>query len=160
MAKKLPSGDPCTTLPKAAVQSGFPGAKSGERSTRLKRYGITECQWKNAAGDVLLVLQESRNDGRSAKDDALGMAQGFVDPLNAKAVKNVRIEVFPSLDADAASLFETADPKRGILNDCAFLQLRKHEHEISLNAPGFAGRDRAQALKGFETLARLAANRL
>ena len=88
------------------------------------------------------------------------MAQGFVDPINAQALKSVRIEVFPSLDAEAAALVETTDPKRGILNDCPFLQLRKGKHEISVNAPGCAGRGRAQALEGFESLGRLVANSL
>lgn len=37
VAKTLPPGDPCTALPQAAVSSGFPGAKAGERSIRLER---------------------------------------------------------------------------------------------------------------------------
>ncbi|MEO8935388.1 MAG: hypothetical protein ABI277_11650 [Burkholderiaceae bacterium] len=156
-AKPLPPGDPCTALPLAAVQGVFPGTKAGERSARLDQYGITECRWKSAAGELLLVLQETRDHGKSAKDDALGMAQGFTDP---KALKNVRIETFPSLGVDNAAFVEGADARRGILNDGAYLELRKGEHNLSINAPGLAGRDRAQALKAFETLGRLAASRL
>lgn len=158
-AKKLPDGDPCTIVPLADIQKVFPGAKA-ERSKRLEQYGITECGWKNAGGQVVLLVQESYNSGKSAREDAVGMAQGFVDPLDRRSLKNVRIETFPALGVDAAAFVETADKARGILGDGALLELRKGEHNISLGSAELPRRDRAAALKAFEELGRVAAKRL
>ena len=158
-AKELPTGDPCTILSLADVQRVFPGAKAGERSKRLEEYGMTECGWKDASGQVALVVQESYNSGTSAREDALGMAQGFTDPLKAQSLKNVRIETFPGL-GDAAAFVETADPKRGILGDGALMELRKGRHNISIGSGDLPHRDRAAALKAFEELGRAAAKRL
>jgi hypothetical protein len=159
-APKLPSGDPCTIVSLADVQKVFAGAKAGERSKRLEEYGITECGWKGANGQVVLAVQESYNSGKSAREDALGMAQGFTDPLDRKALKNVRIEAFPTLGVDAAAFVETADKGRGILGDGALLELRRGEHNISLGSSELPRRDRAAALKALEDLGRAAAKRL
>ncbi|HEV7576884.1 MAG TPA: hypothetical protein VGO85_12635 [Caldimonas sp.] len=158
-AKKLPDGDPCTIVSSADVQKVFPGVKA-ERSKRLEEYGITECGWKGANGDVVLVVQESFNDGKSAREDALGMAQGFVNPLDPRALKNVRVEAFPALGVDAAAFVETVDKGRGIVGDGALMELRKDRHNISLGSADLARRDRAAALKAFEDLGRVAAKRL
>ncbi len=158
--KDLPTGDPCTILPLADVQRIFPGAKSGERSKRLEQYGTTECAWKGASGQIVLAVQESYNSGTSAKEDALGMAQGFTDPLKGgQALKNVRIETFPAL-GDAAAFVETADAKRGILGDGALMELRKGRHNISIGSGELPRRDRGAALKAFEELGRIAVKRL
>ena len=159
-AKELPSGDPCSILPLGDVQRIFPGAKNGERSKRLEEYGTTECGWKDSSGQIILAVQESYNDGASAKEDALGMAQGFTDPLKGgQSLKNVRIETFPAL-GDAAAFVETADPKRGILGDGALMELRKGRHNISIGSGVLPRRDRAAALKAFEDLGRIAVKRL
>jgi hypothetical protein len=158
-AKKLPEGDPCTIVSAADVQKIFPGARA-ERSKRLEEYGITECGWKGANGQVVLAVQESFNSGKSAREDALGMAQGFTDPLDARALKNVRIEAFPALGVDAAAFVETADKGRGILGDGALMELRRGAHNISLGSGELPRRDRAAALKAFEELGRVAAKRL
>ena len=158
-AKVLPAGDPCTILSLADVQKIFPGVKRAERSKRLEEYGTTECGWKDALGGVVVVVQESYNDGASAKEDALGMAQGFTDPLKTQSLKNVRIESFPSL-GDAAAFVETADPKRGILGDGAFMEIRKGGHIVSIGSGELTHRDRAVALKAFEDLGRVALKRL
>jgi hypothetical protein len=88
------------------------------------------------------------------------MAQGFVDPLDRRALKNVRIEAFPSLGIDAAAFVETADKGRGTLGDGALMELRKGAHNISLGSSELPRRDRAAALKAFEELGRVAAKRL
>lgn len=157
---KLPPGDPCTVLPLADVQRVFPGAKAGERSRRLEEYGLTECGWKGADGQVVLAVQESYNRGGTAKEEARGMAQGFTDPLKPQSLKNVRIETFPGLGVDAAAFVETADPKRGILGDGALMELRRGERSLSLGSGELPRRDRAAALRAFEELGRVAAKRL
>ena len=159
VAKELPSGDPCAILSLADVQRILPAVKGAERSKRLEEYGTTECGWKDAAGKVLLVVQESYDDGTNAKDEALGMAQGFTDPLRPQSLKNVRIESFPSL-GDAAAFVETADPKRGILGDGAFMEIRKGRHTVSIGSGELPHRDRGAALKAFEELGRVAVKRL
>lgn len=158
-SKKLPAGDPCTIVAPADVQKVFPGAKP-ERSKRLEEYGITECGWKNATGQVVLAVQESYNSGKSAREDALGMAQGFTNPLDGKALKNVRIEAFPALGIDAAAFVETADKARGILGDGALMELRRGTHNISIGSAELPRRDRAAALRALEDLGRVAAKRL
>lgn len=158
-AKDLPAGDPCAILSLADVQKIFPGVKRAERSKRLEEYGTTECGWKDASGGVVVVVQESYNDGASAKEDALGMAQGFTDPLKTQSLKNVRIESFPSL-GDAAAFVEAADPKRGILGDGAFMEIRKGRHIVSIGSADLPRRDRAVALEAFKDLGRVAAKRL
>ena len=159
-AKKLPEGDPCTIVSLADVQKVFPGAKAGERSKRLEEYGINECGWKGADGQIALVVQESYNSGTSAREDALGMAQGFTDPLNQRALKNVRVEAVPGLSSDGAAFVETADKARGILGDGAFMSLRRGAHNVTLGSGELPRRDRAAALKGFADLARVAEKRL
>lgn len=158
-AKKLPEGDPCTIVAPADVQRVFPGAKA-ERSKRLEQYGITECGWKGANGQIVLAVQESYNSGKSAHEDALGMAQGVTDPMDPRGLKNVRIESFPSLGVDAAAFVETADKAKGILGDGALMELRRGNHNISLGSGELPHRDRAAALKAFEDLGRVAAKRL
>ncbi len=159
-AKELPAGDPCSILPLGELQRIFPGAKGGERSKRLEEYGTTECGWKDSSGQIVLAVQESYNDGASAKEDALGMAQGITDPLKGRqALKNVRIETFTAL-GDAAAFVETGDSKRGILGDGALMELRKGRHNISIGSGVLPRRDRAAALKAFEDLGRIAVKRL
>jgi hypothetical protein len=158
-AKELPTGDPCAIVSTADVQKVFPGVKGPERSKRLEEYGTTECAWKDASGRVVLAVQESYNDGVSSKEDVLGMAQGFADPIKGQALKNVRIEGFPSL-GDAAAFVETADPKRGILGDGAFMEVRKGRHTVTIGSGELPSRDRAAALKALEDLGRVASKRL
>ena len=159
--EKLPSGDPCTIFSPGEVQKAFPGAKPGGRSNRLEKdFGTTECSWRGAGGQLVLNVQESYNDGRSAKEDALDMASGFVEPFDQKALKNVRIESFPSLGDDAAAFIEKADPKRGILNDGAILELRRGRHNITVMTPELPNRERSAALKTLEELGRAALKRL
>jgi hypothetical protein len=155
--EQLPSGDPCTILAVGDVQKIFPGVKP-ERSKRLEEYGTTECAWKGPSGTALIV-QESYNEDTNAKQTALGKAQGFIDPMSASAAKNVRVEAFPAL-GDAAAIVEKADRKKGILSDAALMELRKGRHNISMVSGDLPDKDRAAALKSFEALGRVAAQRL
>jgi hypothetical protein len=159
--KALPTGDPCAILSLADVQKAFPGAKAGERSRRLEEYGITECGWKGPDKVIVLEVHESyTSTSTTARDEALGMAQGVTDPLKPQSLKNVRIESFADLGVDAAAFVETADPKRGILGDGALMELRRGNHAISLGSSELARRDRGAALKAFADLGRAAAKRL
>jgi hypothetical protein len=157
--KTVPAGDPCAVLPLADVQKHFPGARAGERSRRLEEYGITECGWKGAGGQLVLAVQESYNDG-SAKGDVQGMAMGITDPLKPQSQRNVRIESFAGLGVDAAAFVEQADAKRGILGDGAILALRRGQHTVWLMSAELPRRERAAALKAFEDLGRVAGQRL
>lgn len=158
-AARLPSGDPCAILPLAIVQKAFPGAKAGERSRRLEQYGSTECGWKDAKGVVLVAVQESFSSG-SAVEDVEGMAMGFTDPLNPQARKNVKLEKFQALGADAAAFVERQDPARGILSDGAMLSVRRGDHTVWVMTNQLSRRDRAAALKTLEELGQAAARRL
>jgi hypothetical protein len=158
-AKRTPAGDPCTVVSLSDVRSVFPGAKSGERSRRLEKYGITECAWKGANGNVLLGVQESYSSG-TVKGDAEGMAAGFIDPVQRQARGNIRYETFTTLGVQAIAFVETADPKRFILSDGAMLALRQGDHTLSLLSSELPRRDRAAAVKSLEALGKLAAKRL
>ena len=153
-AVKAPTADPCAIVPAADVKIVFPNAAAApERSRRLEQYGITECVWKSANGQVLLGVQQSvAKTPASAQEEALGMAQGFVDPLKRDSLKNVRIEKFRSLDSDNAAFVETANPARGILGDGAFMALVKGRQVVTLGSPELPGRDRSDALKALERL--------
>lgn len=158
---KVPSGDPCTVVPLSDVQKAFPGAKAGVRSTRIEKYGLTECTWKDGGGAVVFVVQEFYGSD-SAMDEAKGMANGFVDPLKAASARNLRYEVLSGvgLGNEAVAIVEARDDKRGILSDGAMLVLHRGQRTLFLTSPVLQARDRAAALKTFEVLGRIAAKRL
>lgn len=158
-AERVPTGDPCTIVSISDVQKVFPGTKVAERSRRLEQYGITECAWKSADGRIVLGVQESYSSG-TAKNDAEGMAIGFIDPLKAQAGRNVRYETFTTLGVQATAFVETADPQRFILGDGAMLALRQGDHTVSLLSGELPRRDRAAALKALEDMGKVAAKRL
>lgn len=152
---KAPAGDPCALLPAAEVKKAFPAvaAIAPQRSQRLEKYGITECVWKGAKDQILLVVQESTaKKATQAREEVLGMAQGFVDPVKPGALKNIRIEKFTAPGIDSAAFVETADPARGILSDGAYLALVKGSRVVTLMSPELTSRDRDAALKALENL--------
>lgn len=154
-ASKVPSGDPCTALSLADVQKAFPGAKPGVRSTRLEKSGLTECEWKDGSGQVVLTVQEFY--GRdSAMDEARGAGMGF------GAANNVRYEVLPAvgLGNEAVALVERKDAKRGIVTSGAMLVLHRGPRTLFVASPRLQERDRPAALKALEELGRVAAKRL
>lgn len=158
---KVPSGDPCTVLPLSEVQKAFPGAKAGVRSTRIEKYGLTECEWKDRAGVVVFGVQEFYGNS-SAMEEAKGMAMGFLDPSSPGAARNLRYETLASvgLGNDAVAIVEARDAKRGIMTDGATLVLHRGPRTLFLTSPVLQARDRAGALKTFEALGRIAAKRL
>ena len=158
-AKAIPAGNPCDILSTSDVQKAFPGAKAGERSMRLEEYGITECSWKGPKGQVVLAVQESSSKG-TVKEDIMGMAQGFTDPLKSNSVNNVRFESFSDLGSPAMGFVEKPDPARSILGDGAMLIMRNGDHTISLGSGELAQRDRGAALKALDELGKAAAKRL
>jgi hypothetical protein len=159
-AKRVPSGDPCTVVSLADVQKAFPGAKPGERSTRIEQYGITECAWKDAGGVVVFGVQEFYGKD-SAMNELRGLALAMVD-MKAANVRNVRYEVLAGvgLGNEAVAFVEPIDAKRGIVSEGAMLALHRGERTLWLTSPTLPARDRAAALKTFEALGRIAAKRL
>ena len=158
-AKTIPAGNPREILSTSDVQKAFPGTKAGERSMRLEEYGITECSWKGPNGQVVLVVQESSSKG-TVKEDIMGMAQGFTDPLKPNSVNNMRFESFSDLGSPAIGFVEKADPARSILGDGAMLIMRNGDHTISLGSGELAQGDRGTALKTLDELGKRAAKRL
>lgn len=160
-AKKVPSGDPCTVVPLSDVRKAFPGAKPGERSTRIEKYGLTECSWKDGGGVVVFGVQEFFGND-SAMDEAKGMSFGLVDPFKQADKRNIRYEVLSGvgLGNEAVAFIEARDDKRGILSEGAMLTLHRGQRTLWLTSPVLPARDRAAALKTFEVLGRIAAKRL
>lgn len=160
-ATRLPSGEPCSVLPLSEVQRAFPGAKPGERSTRIEKYGLTECQWKDSSGVVVFGVQEFYGND-TAMAEAEGMAIGFIDRSKPGAARNVRYEILNAvgLGNGAVAFVEVSDAKRGILSDGAMLVLHRGERTLFLTSPSLQQRDRASALKTLEDLGRIAAKRL
>jgi hypothetical protein len=153
--KKLPSGDPCTTVALPDVQKAFPGAKPGIRSTRVEKYGLTECAWNDGGGQLVLSIQEFYGSD-SAMNEAKGAAMGF------GAAGNVKYEILTAvgLGNEAVAFVETRDGKRGIVSDGAMLVLHRGQRTLFLASPKLQERDRAAALKSLEELGRVAAKRL
>lgn len=160
-AKKVPNGDPCTVVPLADVQKAFPGAKAGVRSTRVEKYGLTECEWKDGGAVVVFGVQEFYGNS-SALEEAKGMAMGFIDPSNPGAARNLRYETLSGvgLANDAVAIVEARDARRGIMTDGAMLVLHRGPRTLFLTSPVLQARDRAAALKTFEILGQIAAKRL
>lgn len=157
---KVPSGDPCTVVPLSDVQKAFPGAKAGVRSTRIEKYGITECTWKDGGGVHVLIVQEFYGDD-GAMNEAKGMGQALAEGNMANA-RNVRYEILSGvgLGNEAVAFVEARDAKRGILGEAAMLTLHRGQRTLWLTSPALPARDRAAALKTFEVLGRIAAKRL
>ena len=157
---KVPNGDPCTVVPLSDVQKAFPGAKAGVRSTRVEKYGITECTWKDGGAAVVLGVQEFYgSDG--ASDELRSFALAMVD-MKAANARNVRYEVLTGigLGNEAVAFVEARDDKRGIVSEGAMLALHRGQRTLWLTSPALPARDRAAALKTFEVLGRIAAKRL
>lgn len=157
---KVPSGDPCTVLPLSDVQKAFPGAKPGERSTRIEKYGLTECSWKDGSGAFVFGVQEFYgSDG--AMDEIKSFGQATVDGKTAN-FGNVRYEILTGigLGNEAVAFVEARDDKRGVVNSGAMLVLHRGQRTLFLTSTALAQRDRAAALKTFEALGRVAAKRL
>lgn len=159
--QKVPSGDPCAVLPLSEVKKTFPGAKAGVRSTRIEKYGITECTWKDGGGLDVLTLQESF-ESFAAMEEAKSNAAGLVDPTKPGDTRNVRFEVLKSvgLDNGAVAFVEAPDAKRGIVRGLSVLVLQRGQRMLVLASLSLHERDRAVALKTFEALGRFAAKRL
>lgn len=157
---KVPSGDPCTVVPLSDVQKAFPGAKAGVRSTRVEKYGITECTWKDGSGAVVLGVQEFYGSD-SARDELQSFSLAMVD-MKAANARNVRYETLTGvgLGNEAVAFVEPIDAKRGIVSDGAMLALHRGQRTLWLTSTVLPARDRATALKTFETLGRIAAKRL
>lgn len=161
VAGKLPAGDPCTIVSPADVKAVFPGVSSPERSRRLEQYGTTECQWKDAKGQAVLVVQQSiAAASGTARSEALGMAEGFVDPMNRKALDSIRIEKFSAIGADNAAFVEAADPARGILSGGAFMALVNGGQLVTILSRDLASQDRAAGLKALARLGAVAVKRV
>ncbi len=159
-ADKLPSGDPCTIVPLAAVQKAFPGAQSGVRRLDIEKYGLTQCSWSRGKGEVVFGTQEAYTTEATIMGDAQGEAFGYLDPSMPAAKRGARFEPITGLGVDAVAFVEAKDPKRGIVGDGAFLLLRKGQRTVTLVIPSPQSADRAATLKLLETLGRIAAKRL
>jgi hypothetical protein len=158
--KKVPSGDPCTVVSLSDVQKAFPGAKPGERESRKEKYGITECAWKDGSGAVVFGVQEFYGrDTAMAETQSFAMAMVGGNMVNAR---NVRYEILSGvgLGNEAVAFVEAIDAKRGIVSEGAMLTLHRGERTLWLTSPALPARDRATALKMFETLGRIAVKRL
>jgi hypothetical protein len=157
---RLPSGDPCTVVPLSDVQKAFPGAKPGEGSKRVEKYGITECTWKDSSGVLVFAVQEFYGTD-SAMDEAKSLGQAMVEGNTANP-RSVRYEILTGvgLGNEAVAFVEARDDKRRIVNEGAMLALHRGQRTLLLTSPVLPQRDRAAALKTFEVLGRLAAKRL
>lgn len=156
---ETPTFDPCAIVPEAQVAKTFSDAQPApERNRRIEKYGITECVWKNAKGQILLGVHETiAKPSDRAADEAESVATGIVDPLKRDALRSVRIERFAALSLDHAAFVEAADPARGILESGAFMALVKGRRGIQLFSPELAGRERNGALKALADLGTAAA---
>lgn len=156
-ANKLPSGDPCTVVPLSEVQRAFPGAKAGVRDTGKQKYGVTECDWKDASGAIVFGVQELYG-----KDSAMEEARGLGFALGGGKPANVRYEILAGvgLGNEAVAFVEPTDAKRGVVTAGAMLAMHRGDRTLWLTSPTLPQRDRAAALKALETLGRIAVKRL
>ena len=148
--EKLPTGDPCTVVPLAAVQKLFPNVKTAVRDRSIEKYGDTRCLFNDANGVWMFGVTESLGD-YSAMEEAQGMMV---------LTKGVVYEKLSGVAPEAVAFVELADPKRGIPTDISMLVMKKGQHILELGSTDLPKRGRAAALKVFDELGRIAAKRL
>ena len=148
--EKLPTGDPCTIVPLAAVQKAFPDVKAAVRDRSIEKHGLTRCRYNDATGVSVFGVTESLGD-YSAMEEAQS-------PL--PQAKGVRYEKLSGLAPEAVAFVELADPKRGIPRDMSMLVMKKGQRILELESQDLPKRGRAAALKVLDELGRIAAKRL
>ena len=148
--EKLPTGDPCTVVPLAAVQKAFPDVKAAVRDRSVEKYGLTRCRFNDAKGVSVFGVTESLGDYSALEEAQSPMPQA----------KGVRYEKLSGLAPEAVAFIELADSKRGIPNDASMLVMKKGQRILELESPDLPKRGRAAALKVFDELGRIAAKRL
>jgi hypothetical protein len=157
-AQAASSENPCRLLSDADVRKVFPDAKSGQPDLRNEKYGILYCRWEYGTGTFYVRLD--KGEPSEIESESQDLAQGFLDPLNAAANSAVRYETIPGVGDAATAAVETADAKKGVLSDFAFLFVHRAKRQIVLFSSDLARRDRAEALKSLEALGKTAAGRL
>lgn len=158
--QKAPLGNPCQLLTDAEVRTVFPNAKAGRLDRKRQEYGLVDCVWDHSGGNLGIQLSALPSGSKSIKDEMEGYSLGFLDPLRPAAKHTVRYETLKNVGDRAMAVIERADPQRGILSDTAMLIAQRGERQILLLSNELAKGDRATALKAFEELGRIAANRL
>ena len=152
-------------MPLADVKKAFPESKPRVRSTRIEKYGITECIWKDGGGIDVLMLQESY-ESFAAMEEAKSNASGLVDPTKLAAMRNVRFEFLNSvgLGNGAVAFVEAPNAKRGIVRELSelvlVLVLQRGQRMLVMASLSLYKRVRAAALKTLEALGTIAAKRL
>lgn len=157
----IPATDPdspCRLLTDAEVRAVFPNAGPGERERTREQYGIAACVWSGDFGRFVAQTWEAK--GNTAEQEARGLSNGFVDPLNPAAGNSVRYESVAGVGEQASAIVESQDTQRGILTDIAMLVARKDGQMLVLMSDDLTHRDRSEALAKLQSLARSAAARL
>jgi hypothetical protein len=122
------------------VQKAFPGAKTGERSTHLEEYGITECAWKGPKGQVVLAVQESSSKG-IVKEEIMGMAKWDLLKRRTRRVTSLAMAQWRSHHFSGIGRTGIARPRRrlgGVVNsanvqeqgECTCTLLFDHTFEV------------------------------
>ena len=153
------AADPCKLLTDADVRSVFPGASSGKLERSREKYGIQACQWAHPSGSFALQLWTAKKPG-DHDGEVRGLAQGIVDPFNAKAKKAMRYETINGIGDGATALVEAAGKPSGVLNDMAMIVVQRGNQLLQMQSSDLARGDRAAALQALTRLARAATERL
>jgi hypothetical protein len=150
--------NPCTLLRDGEVAKVLEGVGPGTRERSREEYGIAACVWSGKPGRVLAQVWTAT--GSSAEDEIRGLAAGVVDPFNAAAANNLRLEKLVGVGDEAFAIIESHDAQRGILGEMSLLVARKGEHVLVIYADDLARRERPAALAALQSLGRSAADRL
>jgi hypothetical protein len=150
--------DPCALLTIAEVQQALPGSKPGTIERGLEKQGILRCSWSSPGGLLFLVASKEPED--SAKAEASGWVDSFVDPLRADARGRVRFDTIAGVGDEAVAVVERQDKPNGINEDGALIVIRRGTWQVSLLAPKLAQRERADALRALTELGKAVARRL
>lgn len=150
--------NPCTLVSDAQVRKVFAQAKPGQLDRNLEKHGIVTCVWGHPGGTF--YVQYSNHELASWADESRGMVDGAIDPMRPSAKQAVRFEPLSGVGDRAMAIVERKDEARGILNDVAQVVVQVGQRQVRLFSSQLSQRDRAEALKALEELARAAANRL
>ncbi|MEO8366348.1 MAG: hypothetical protein ABI538_09105 [Pseudoxanthomonas sp.] len=153
-----PPEGPCRLLTLAEVRAVFPDVQEGVENKTLQQYGMGVCEW-TGSGTVLTARTEPAK-GHTAENSVRGLADGFIDPLNAAASQRVRFEPISGVGDEAWVVLEQRDEKSGFLADMAFMSLRRGDSMVTLMSNDLSGRDRGQAIAALRKLGQQVAGRL
>ena len=142
----------CALLPLSEVRRLYPDAAAGVPDLSLAKRGIVRCTWKHGAGTLFLVTGDDTGD--TAAEEAESWSLAILDPLRNDAARHVRYETVRGIGDAAVAVVERRDAAKGVMQDGAYISVRRGASLVTILAPDLARGNRAEALRRLTDSAR------